>query len=115
METRKIERYFNLITNIRYHNDNGPKYAYMQFLAYSRELIDALRPLKNTEQHCDSIERSCWLLNEYLGSRFTPRHESILVTQILEAGEIFRELSFIITRAEKMNKVQRTVHHQQAA
>ena len=46
---QKIDLYFKMIQGIKYENEHGGAYAYVQFLAYTRELISLLKPIKKLE------------------------------------------------------------------
>lgn len=90
MKTRaKIETYIGMIEGIRYENQHGGAYAYVQFLAYSRELLNLLRPVRQVERHLDKIESISWLFNEYLGASFTQRQKAIFEDNMSEARETF--------------------------
>lgn len=86
---KKMEAYFNMIENIKYENEHGGSYAYIQFMAYSRELVKLLRPLKEADRYTESIEATNWLLNEYLAVRFTPRHKTIFENKLSETKQLF--------------------------
>ena len=86
---KKMEAYFNMIENIKYENENGGSYAYMQFMAYSRELVKLLRPLKEANRYTESLDATNWLLNEYLAVRFTPRHKTIFENKLSETKRLF--------------------------
>ncbi|MBA3681175.1 MAG: hypothetical protein H0W73_08420 [Bacteroidetes bacterium] len=86
---KKVEAYFNMIENIKYENENGGSYAYIQFMAYSREVLKLIRPLKDSERFKESIDATNWLLNEYLGVRFTPRHKTIFENKMSETKQLF--------------------------
>lgn len=89
---KKVKMYFNMIENIKYENEHGGSYAYIQFMAYSRELLKLLRPLKDAERYAEAIESTNWLLNEYLGVRFTPRHKTIFENKLSETKHIFNSV-----------------------
>lgn len=89
---KKVEAYFNRIENIKYENEHGGSYAYLQFMAYSRELLKLLRPLKDAERYAEAIESTNWLLNEYLGVRFTPRHKTIFENKLSETKHMFNSV-----------------------
>ena len=86
---KKIETYFNMIENIKYENENGGSYAYIQFMAYTRELLKLLRPVKDVERQLETLESTNWLLNEYLAVKFTHRHKTIFENKLNEAKQIF--------------------------
>ena len=84
-DTKKIESYFSRIESIRYENEHGGAYAYVQFLAYSRELMRLLRPFKRLEKEMETIESITWLFNEYLAAKFTPRQKSIFEEKMIKS------------------------------
>jgi hypothetical protein len=88
----KIEACFNRIENIRYDNPHGGAYAYVQFLAYARELVILLRPLKSTAPQISAIEGISWLFNEYLATRFTHRQRAIFDNKQRELKDIFNTI-----------------------
>ena len=116
METRKnVEKYYNLIKDIKYENENGGAYAYLQFLAYSREAIIVLRTIKRFERQVESIEAINWLLNEYLAVNFTFRHKLIFDEKRDEAIKLFNLINSVLTDFEiKDAKEIRRVHAQAA-
>jgi hypothetical protein len=70
-KTTSIIDQVRLIREIRFDNQHGGPYAYLQFLAYCRELLRLIRPQKRLERQAEHLEAACWLFNEYLGVRFT--------------------------------------------
>jgi hypothetical protein len=111
----KIETYFSMIEGIRYENQHGGAYAYVQFLAYARELVKLLRPLKKVERQIDSIESVSWLFNEYLANTFTPRNQVIFETKLWELKEVFNSIRLHLHQFEMEKSTQATVAHRQAA
>ena len=89
---KKLETYFNLIENIKYENEHGGAYAYIQFLAYSREVLKLLRSVKNVEKYTEALEGTNWLFNEYLGVKFTFRQKVIFDNKLIETKEIFNSI-----------------------
>lgn len=104
---KKIEAQFNMIENIKYENEHGGSYAYIQFMAYSRELLKLLRPLKDANRYSEAIEATNWLLNEYLAVRFTPRHKTIFENKLSETKQLFVTIREDIAEM----KVRRTYNH----
>lgn len=97
MNTRaNIETWMNRIEAIRYDNPNGGSYAYVQFLAYARELSNLLRPVKQVERQIDKIESVSWMFNEYLSASFTQRQKAIFEDQMSETRETFSVIRNII-------------------
>jgi hypothetical protein len=85
----KLENQFRIISGVRYENENGGAYAYVQILAYNRDLMRMLRPLRWAERQMEMVEAISWMLNEYLGMSFTPRHQVIFENSKFELKEIF--------------------------
>lgn len=84
-----IETWMTKVEGIRYENPNGGAYAYVQYLAYTRELGKLLRPVKSLERHMEKIEATCWLFNEYLAASFTQRQKAIFEDQMSVTRETF--------------------------
>ena len=97
---KKIESYFGRIESIRYENEHGGAYAYVQFLAYSRELLKLLRPVKKLEKEMETIESINWLFNEYLAAKFTPRQASIFEEKMMELKDLFAQIRSSLNRFE---------------
>jgi hypothetical protein len=89
---KKSEVHFKQIESINYNNPHGGAYAYVQFLAYTRELIKLLGPIKKVEQQLDAIEGINWLFNECLVSKFTYHQQVIFDTKLNEMKEIFEKI-----------------------
>src|SRR5688572_26076596 len=89
---KKIDLYFNMIQNISYENANGGAYAYIQYLAYSRELLIMLRPLKKVEKQLEAIEGINWLFNEHLAFKFTHRHKAIFEEKMHETRQLIESI-----------------------
>jgi hypothetical protein len=116
METTKnVETFSKLINGIKYENENGGAYAYLQFLAYTREAISLLRPIKRLERQIESIEAINWLFNEYLAVNFTFRHKIIFEEKKNEAMKVFNYINFVLAELEiKESRTQRVIHAQAA-
>ncbi len=104
-----------MIENIKYENENGGAYAYIQFMAYSRELLKALRPLKNMERQLETIEATNWLLNEYLAVRFTYRHKTIFENKLNETKQIFNSIRESFSEMPVRTPYGYKVHYAKAA
>ncbi|PBQ32987.1 hypothetical protein CNR22_14785 [Sphingobacteriaceae bacterium] len=113
--SKKIETYFTLIEGIHYENQHGGVYAYVQFLAYARELVLALRPLKKVERQIDAIESVSWLFNEYLCAKFTHRQKAIFENKMSELKETFNTIRLSLRSFEFEQTVTSRTHHKQAA
>lgn len=111
----KIESCFRMIEGIRYENENGGAYAYVQFLAYSRELVHLLRPLKNVEKQIELLEGVSWLFNEYLAARFTHRQKVIFENKMLEVKDVFDSMRTALRTFEREKPVSSRFLHKQAA
>jgi len=112
---KKIESYFIRIESIRYENEHGGAYAYVQFLAYSRELMKLLRPVKKLEKELETIESINWLFNEYLAAKFTPRQASIFEEKMMELKELFVRIRLNMHRLDKGKSATNALVHKQAA
>jgi hypothetical protein len=112
---KKIETYFKMIEGIKYENENGGAYAYVQFLAYSRELLNLLRPLKKVERQLDNIESVNWLFNEYLAAKFTHRQKVIFENKLMEVKEIFDSIRVSLKQFEREYPISSRYLHKQAA
>lgn len=89
---KKLETAFKKIEQINYNHEHGAAYAYLQFLAYSRELQVLLRPIKNAQRHIENIEAISWLFNEYLTMNFTHRHKALFEDKMIEIKLIFESI-----------------------
>lgn len=116
METTKnVETYSDLINSIKYENENGGAYAYLQFLAYTRDAISLLRPIKRLERQIESIEAINWLFNEYLAVNFTYRHKIIFEEKRNEALKVFNYIDFVVREQNSKEARSNNVIHAQAA
>ena len=116
METKKnLEKYSNLISGIKYENENGGAYAYLQFLAYSREVITSLRSVKKLERQVESIEAINWLFNEYLAVNFTYRHKLIFEEKLNDVKKIFNYMNYVLGEIESKKAKDDGIIHAQAA
>lgn len=109
-----IEHYMSQIESIRYDNENGGAYAYVQFLAYSRELMNLLRPFRRVEKQMETIEAINWLFNEYLAVKFTPRQKSIFEEKQLELKEVFSYIRYSLHEYEKRHSYMPELHAEAA-
>jgi hypothetical protein len=66
----KVHLYSQLVQLIDYDHKEGGKYAYVQFLSYTRELLLLLRPIGDYEQVCETIEAINQQFNDDLCGRF---------------------------------------------
>lgn len=97
MNTRaNIEGWMNKIENIRYDNPHGGSYAYVQYLAYARELGKFLRPIRQVDRQVEKIEAVCWLFNEYLGASFTQRQHAIFDDQMSVTRDTLEQVRQVI-------------------
>jgi hypothetical protein len=104
-----------MIEGIRFENENGGAYAYVQYLAYSRELIKLLRPLKKVDRQIDALEGINWLFNEYLASSFTHRQKVIFENKLVESKEIFDVIRITLRKFEMDYPISSRMLHKQAA
>jgi hypothetical protein len=98
--TEKIEQYFRMIMEINYENKNGGAYAYVQFLAYTREVLALLQPVKKIEKQIEAIESINWLFNEYLSVKFTEHQKIIFDAKKREIKNIFETLKTSLNEIE---------------
>jgi len=75
--TEKIDHYYRLIESIDYNNREGGKYAYVQFLSLTREVLILLQPVRKIERQVRAIESINWVFNEHLSSRFSEQQRII--------------------------------------
>jgi len=111
----KIETYFSMIEGISYESKHGGAYAYVQFLAYSRELVKLLRPMKKVERHIDAIESVSWLFNEYLSAKFTHRQKAIFENKMSEMKDTFNSIRLSLKQLEMDLPLGGRILHKQAA
>jgi hypothetical protein len=112
---KKIDAYFNRITGIRYENEHGGAYAYIQYLAFSRELLTLLRPFKSMSRHMETIEGINWLFNEHLAFRFTHRHKLIFDEKLYETRKAFEAMRAEFESLNWNDHTEQTLMHAQAA
>lgn len=105
----KLEKQFRKIHEIKYENQNGGAYAYLQFMAMNRELMGLIKKAPEAKRELSALEGISWLLNEYLASRFTPRHKAIFETKMLELNEIMASLRHTYRRG-RMNGRRRRIY-----
>lgn len=85
----QAEEHFNRIEAIRYDNPNGGSYAYLQFMAYTREVLSLLRPVEKVEKQLDALEGINWLFNECLAASFTHSQKAIFENKLSYAKQLF--------------------------
>jgi hypothetical protein len=90
--TEKIDHYFKLIERIDYNHKEGGKYAYVQFLSITREVLVLLQPVKQIDRQIRAIESINWVFNEYLTSGFTDQQRIIFDMKRREIRGIFETL-----------------------
>lgn len=114
---RKLEKSFQQIEAIRYENENGGAYAYLQFMAYTRDLLVMLRPVKKAERQAEAIEAINWLFNEYLAIKFTPSHRLIFEEKKAEIKKIFQAVRELFHEEGKLIRkpFDGKLYHAQAA
>lgn len=99
--SKKLEQAFKKIEQINYDNEHGGAYAYLQFLAYTREVLHILRPIKYTERQTEAIEAMTWLFNEYLTMNFTHRHKALFEDKLSEIKLIFDSIRSAVDDLDK--------------
>jgi hypothetical protein len=87
----------------------------VQFLAYNRELMGLLQPVKKLEKQLDALEGISWLFNECLAASFTHRQKAIFENKLSDVRAIFDAIRLSL-RGEEMEKrtVGRLLHRQAA-
>ena len=112
---KNIEAYFNRIQAIRYENEHGGAYAYIQYLAYTRELLVMLRPLKKVEKQLEALEGINWLFNEHLAFKFTYRHKAIFEEKLHETQSLFNTIRLSLKEIDLLSLPEVGRLHAQAA
>src|SRR5687767_11900019 len=108
--SKQITRQLKLIAAINYDNPQGGPYAYLQFLAYNRELIRMLRSLKRAERQVEALEAASWLFNEYLAVKFTHSQRVIFDNTLLELKEVFSALGKLLQNIDAEESTYGMVH-----
>src|SRR5688572_1880951 len=111
----KLDAYSDLISKVKFENENGGKYAYVQLLAYSREVLTLLRSVKNSERQAEAIEAISWLLNEYLGAKFSPVHKAIFENKLSEMKQILCSVRILVNNPHLYRAEAEKVLHAVAA
>ncbi len=109
----QAEAHFNRIETIPYENQHGGSYAYLQFMAYTRELLTLLRPVSKVEKELDALEGINWLFNECLAASFTHSQKAIFENKLSYARQLFAAIRASLK--ELAVDSPETVQHQQAA
>ena len=109
----QAEEHFKRIEAIRYENQNGGSYAYLQFMAYTREVLTLLRPVVKVEKQLDALEGISWLFNECLAASFTHSQKAIFENKMSYAKQVFETIRLHLQDA--VSEKQEVVLHQQAA
>lgn len=112
---KKIEAYLSRTEAIRFENEHGGAYAYIQYLAYIREIVTLLRPFKKVEAQLDRLDGICWLFNEHLAFKFTHRHKLIFEEKMFETRHLFSDIRLALERYEKNVADMHGMLHAQAA
>jgi hypothetical protein len=98
--TEKIDHYYRLIESIDYNNKEGGKYAYVQFLSLTREVLILLQPVKKIEREVRAIESINWVFNEYLTTKFSEQQRVIFDMKRRELRTIIDGLRESLTTLE---------------
>jgi hypothetical protein len=77
-----IAEYIEQVLGIKYNNRHGPAYAYVQFLAFSREIPQLLREQKGMENEVVWIESLREIFNEQLTEKFSEEQQRIFENSI---------------------------------
>ncbi len=111
----KIELCFNNIQNIKYDNQNGGAYAYLQFMAYSRDLVRLLRPVTGIERQLELLEGINWLFNESLANSFSHSNKIIFENKMVEVNQIIAAIRVVLSKTNQLEYREQQVFHAQAA
>jgi hypothetical protein len=112
---KEIETYLDRVEAIRYENENGGAYAYIQYLAYIREIVILLRPLKKVEKQVEALEGINWLFNEHLAFKFTHRHKAIFEEKLHETQLLFNTIRHSLKKIDLLSLPEVGRLHAQAA
>ncbi len=110
-----IEGHLKRIEGISYENKNGGAYAFVQFLAYNRELMALLQPVKKLERQMEALEGISWLFNECLAASFTHRQKVIFDNKLSDARSIFETIRQYLKQEEEVRHLPKRAMHRQAA
>ena len=90
-EIQEIKELTALIFKIDYFNREGGRYAYLQFLYYSREILVRLQQLQLDEKvrRMQIIREE---LNEQVGMKFEKPQQIIFVGKQIEINELLQNL-----------------------
>jgi hypothetical protein len=91
--TEKIRAYYRMIEAIDYNNREGGKYAYVQFLSLTREVLILLQPVSRVQKYREAIESINWVFNEYLTSSFSDHQRLIFDSKRRELRTIVDKLT----------------------
>jgi hypothetical protein len=91
--TEKINRYYAMIEGIDYNNREGGKYAYVQLLSYTREVLVLLQPLSKIQRQRVAIESISRVFNDYLSTSFGDQQRIIFDMKRRELKGIFDTLN----------------------
>lgn len=106
----QLEILFSGISDLKYENEHGPEYAYLQFLSITRRILAAIRPYGSCSRHSDAIEGINWILNEYLGMKFTARHYSVFMDKRLDVLELSQRIIYSVHEENKRLEKERLLH-----
>lgn len=114
--TQKLDQLWDRINSVKYKSDELGKYAFVDTIAYLKEVQVIAKQTPHTENLCDQLDALIWMLNEYLiAAVFSPRHRSVWSEKIVEFNLLFDELRFLAQRSQHQNIERfRSVHAQAA-
>jgi hypothetical protein len=104
--TDKIEQYCQQIQAINYDNREGGRYAYVQFMSLTREVLLILQPLRVMQKQVEAIESINWVFNQYVGVKFTEHQRVIFDVKRRELKTILEAL-----KADLENLETQHYHH----
>jgi hypothetical protein len=97
----KIDQYHRQIESINYDNREGGRYAYVQFMSLTREMLLLLQPLRTMQKQVEAIESINWVFNQYVGVRFTEHQRVIFDVKRRELKCILQALRSDLEKLEE--------------
>jgi hypothetical protein len=94
----KIELYSQLIQHIDYDHREGGKYAYVQFLSYTREILCLLEPIPGWEEEIRLIEKINLYFNNYLCFSFGEEQRTFFHEQRVEIQLLLEKVKAQLTQ-----------------
>jgi hypothetical protein len=92
MESAMVEEIFRRVGEINYNNREGGRYAYVQLMAYTRQLIEHLRAQDAPNYLIDELCASGELLNALVPLKFEEEHRIVFNQKVRE----FSQMSLVV-------------------